>query len=442
LLPFQERSKANGDFKLLCFMTPTPKEKFYPSAILAANCTAIPEGYMGMISVKDFALKFIIKNVVTSLAEGDIKITIDPYANGLETRPFNFHLKARSDSNKEALARQLKLSFSDYPLTWTLIVNDLVTVFLEALTNYKQSFTLSEVEGEAKTWLLEPFIMEHSINVLFGMGSAGKTLLSLYLSILYGQGKGLWNKEGKQGKTLLIDFENDKTEWRDKMYLMFGNNPLDLETVEKTFFYWQSEQMPLYDQVEKLKTFIRTNGINLVIVDSASMAAGESTSDEAAALRLMAALKLLDTTIVLIAHQRKNEGEDSPIGSIQYFNQARNIWHIEGIPDETDDRIIHIGCSHKKCNNGRKHKKPIGFKAFFGEGLIDFHQEDAIANFEVKFVLSDRLMALLKNGGQTTKQMAEIVGKKEAIINTTLHRLKSKQKVNNFNGIWSLNLVV
>lgn len=189
------------------------KEKFHTNSIQSTACFAIPEGYRGEVIVNDFTLKFIIRNVVSSLAEGDIKIIIEP-KEGINTKPLNFHLKAYSDSNKEALARQLKLAFSDFTLTWTLIVNELISSFIEALTSYKQNFVMSEIEGETKGWLFEPFIREHSINILFGMGSAGKTLLSLYFSLFYGQGKELWNKPGKQGKTLFIDFENDKLEWR------------------------------------------------------------------------------------------------------------------------------------------------------------------------------------------------------------------------------------
>lgn len=414
--------------------------KFHSNAILAANCVESPEGYIGLITVKDFTVKFSIKNVVTSLAEGDITISIDPY-NGIESRPFNFHLKAYSDSNKEALARQLKLAFADYGTNWTLPVNEIVTSFISALTNRKQLLKVSEIEGEQKGWLFEPFIEQHSINIFFGMGSGGKTLTSLFVGLLYSQGLQLFsNNIAKKGKVLLVDFENDGVEWRDTIKGLAGKYNIDADELDNNFFYWKTEQIPLYNQVEKIKTAIRENNISLVIIDSASMAAGDSTSDEASALRLMAALKMLDITVLLIAHQRKNEGEDTPIGSIQYFNQARNMWHIEGIPDETDERILHIGCQHKKHNSGRKWKNPIGLKVFFGEGYIDMHLENAIVNFEEKFHTSDRIVALLKTGALTGKQIAESIDKKENTIRGVLKRLKDRGKLNNFNGVWSVNM--
>lgn len=415
------------------------KQNFHTNLILAATCEPTTQGYSGLIGLKGFTLKFEIKNVVTSLAEGDIKILIEP-EQGMDSRPLNFHLKAYSDSNKEALARQLKLAFGEFTLQWTLIVNDLVSAFIEALHSYKQNFRMSEIEGETKSWLFEPFIRENSINILFGMGSSGKTLLAIYFSLLYGQSKELWGKPGKQGNTLFIDFENDKQEWRDNLRNLLGKHPMDLDLADKTFHYWQTEQIPLYNQIEKLKTYIRENNISLVIVDSASMAIGDSTSDEASALKLMAALKLLETSILLIAHQRKTEGENNPIGSIQYFNQARNIWNIEASIDESDERILHIGCVHKKCNSGYKRKNPIGFKVFFGEGFTDLHLEDAMTNFEEKFTISERIMVLLKKGSLTQKQIAEELDKKESVIKTVLSRLKNRQKIYKFNDVWGINL--
>lgn len=403
--------------------------------IFNSSCIPIPEGYEGRIDVLNVLIKIKYKNVITSLAESDIEVLLEPY-DSIPTKSFRFHLKAFSDSNKAALASQLKLAFSDLASGWTLIVNELTVIFLEALNNHKQNFVLSEIEGEQKGWLFEPFIMEHSINILFGMGSAGKTLTSLYLSVLYGQGKGLWGKTGKKGNTLLIDFENDQIEWRDTLKALLGNQEFDIETVDKIFHYWQSEQVPLYNQVEKLKNFIREKHIDLVIVDSASMAAGDSTSDEAAALRLMGALKLLDTTILLLAHERKNDGEGNPIGSIQYFNQARNIWHIknerEGLDNELD-----ISCKHTKCNGSYLRKDPIGFKIKFLNGLITVSPGQSVIKDD--YSVSSQILDELKQGGLTSKQIADNLGKTVGTIKTTLDRLKKKKKVNNFNGIWSQN---
>ena len=423
-------------FYLYIFMVET-KDKFHSNSILATNCIETPEGYRGIVESKGYSLKFSLKNVVPALAEGDIKISIEPN-EGLETRPLNFHLKAYSDSNKEALARQLKLAFSEYGLTWTLIVNDLVSSFIEALNNKQQLFKTSEITSEAKAWLFEPFIQEHAINVFFGMGSAGKTLMSIFVGMLYSQGKQIHSQDARQGKVMLIDFENDAAEWRDKLYGLAGKYNIDLQALDDNFLYWQTEQIPLYNQVDRIKTAIKVNNISLAIVDSASMASGDSTSDEASALKLMAALKLLDISVLLIAHQRKNEGEDTPIGSIQYFNQARNIWHVEGKPDDFDDKVLHIGCKHRKNNNGLKIKNPIGFKAYFGQGFIEIKSEDAIVNFDDKFTVNDRIIQALKSGGMTYKQIADKTGLDPKPVSKKLNELKTKGKVMNLNEVWSL----
>ncbi len=176
----------------------------------------------------------------------------------------------------------------------------------------------------------------------------------------------------------------------------------------------------------------------MIIVDSASMASGDSTSDEKAALKLMAALKLLKITCVLIAHQRKNDGEKTPIGSIQYENQGRNVWNVKSERDSSDDRILHIACTHTKANSTFKRKNPIGFKVFFGDGFIDCHTEDAMPYFEEKFSVGDQILRQLKSGPKTPKELAELTGKELNHIRKELSRLKEKTKVKNDGGLWSI----
>jgi len=415
------------------------KKKFYTSNIYTSVCSETEFGYSGYVIIKDYTLKFKIKNVLVSLSEGDLNLTLEPLeeAVGIESKPLRFHFKARSDSNKESLARQLKSAFPDSEAQWILVVNELASSFIEALNNHKQLFTNSEISGQKKDWLLEPFLEEHSINIFFGLGSGGKTLTSIYLGVLYGLGRRVFDADaGSQGNVLLVDFENDAVEWRDRMRSLCGKMQVTMEDLENNFFYWQSDQIPMYAQVEKIKETIREKKIKLVIIDSASMAAGDTTSDESAALKLMGALKMLDTTVLLIAHQRKNDGDATPIGSIQYFNQARNIWHIEGRVDDKDNRIMHIGCIHSKCNNGYLRKNPIGFKVFFGEGYTDMHLEDATKYFDDKFTLSDRIKRSLRESPKGYKELAEELSITPKYASKELSRLRKRGEVDKDGENW------
>lgn len=367
---------------------------------------------------------FKIKNIISSLMEGRV-ITWIEKSSGL-SHEIPFYLKVKSDSNKEQWVRILSKAFDKkeekevYP--WTIIITKVVDVVEKVIREHKQDFLTSETVARDATWLIEPFIQEGQINTFFGLGSSGKTLMSVYFSTLL----------GKQGiSTLFIDYENDSHTWKSTLMKMD-------KTASDNLIYYDSEQIPLAEQVDKIKEVIRRRKIEVVIVDSASMATGESTSDEDSVIRLMSGLKLLKTTVLLIAHQRKNDGERTPIGSIQFENQARNVWNFKKETDDFDYKILHLACSHTKANNTYLRKDPICYRIEYGEE-IKVETEDPQVAFESKISLVNRIKILLKdNPNLTYSEIAEELNEKEPVTKIALSRGKKRGFFVNEGGKWSV----
>src|SRR3990167_2845153 len=257
------------------------------------------------IQLEQAVICFKAKNLLKNLFEGNL-ITWIKKPSGLSYE-MPFYMKIKSDSNKEQLARILSRAFDKkeekevYP--WTILVTKAYSEIEKAIKEHVQDFVAEGKEAKEVTWMLEPFIQEDQINTFFGLGSSGKTLIAMYFATIAAEDKGI--------TTMLIDYENDMSSWVDKLRKIVKSKD------EKKYIYYDSEQIPLSEQIDKIREVIKKYNIKLVIVDSASLASGDSTSDEKAALRLVSALKLLKTTVVLIAHQRKNDGEKNPMGSIQ-----------------------------------------------------------------------------------------------------------------------------
>ena len=381
------------------------------------------------ITLEQAIVCFKVKNMSPSIMEGTV-ITWIKKSNGL-THEIPFYLKLNSDTNKEQWGRILGKAFDKkdikevYP--WTLLVTKVSTEIEKKIREHKQDFLLSEVKPKEVTWMLEPFIQEDQINTFFGMGSSGKTLLSLYFSsVIAGNGT----------KTLLIDYENDSASWADKMMKIakLGGN-------EDNYVYFDSEQIPLAEQVDKIKEVVKRHGIKLVIVDSASLSTGDSTSDEKATIRLVSAIKLLKTTTVLIAHQRKNEGDRNPIGSIQYENQSRNVWNFSSTPDNWDNSILHVACKHTKANHTYIRKEPIGFHLQFGQNEINISEESAMDNFENKYPIKTRIEQVLRDRAMKSKEIATELGISHTSCSKNLTEGKNKGMFVCSNGIWSLNII-
>ena len=383
------------------------------------------------IRLEQCVVCFKIKNIISSLAEAGTITWIEKPA-GL-TPEIPFYLKVHSDTNKEQWVRILSRAFDKkenketYP--WTIIVAKVVSALENHIKNRQQCFSADTIEAKECTWLLEPFIQEDMINTIFGMGSSGKTLLALYFSKEIAQLLG--------HNVLFIDYEDTPGGWKGKLAKITGLNDFTVDL--NKFFYFDSEQIPVAEQVDKLKDEIKKHDIKLVVVDSASLATGESTSDEKSAVRLVSALKLLKTTVLLIAHQRKNDGDRSPIGSIQYENQSRNVWNIKGVPDDNDSRIIHIACTHTKANNTWLRRNPLGLVVEYADDYIRISEENAYQYFHEKYTVLQNIEKLLKDEGELGYiEIATSLGITPATANKNLTTGKKRKLFENKDGKWSI----
>jgi hypothetical protein len=285
------------------------------------------------------------------------------------------------------------------------------------------------IEPKECRWLLEPFVQESQINTIFGMGSSGKTLLSLFFSKLIAQ--------ELDHKILFIDYEDIAGGWITKLTKITSLNNFTVG-LDK-FIDYDSEQIPIAEQVDKIKEVIKKHDIKFVIVESASLATGDSTSDEKSAVRLVSALKLLKTTVLLIAHQRKNDGDRTPIGSIQYENQSRNVWNIKGSPDDADIHTIHLACTHTKANNTYLRREPQGFKIEYTDEHIKITRESAQTYFGDKYTIAQKIGKLLKKEGELdNKSIAEALRISVASAAKNLSEGKEKGLFENNNGKWDL----
>ena len=384
-----------------------------------------------IIELEKAKVHFKAKNIITSLHEADVLTWIEkPTGFGYE---IDFHLKSTSDSNKEQWARILSKAFDHkeekeiYP--WTIITAKVVSIISTEIRNEKQDFVASEIVPKECGWLYEPFIQEGQLNTFFGLGMSGKSLLALFFAKHIIKNFGI--------KVLFIDYEDIDGGWRVRLDKILahdgGGASLD------DFIYFKSKQMILAEQTDKIREIIKKYNVKMVIVDSASMASGESTSDEKAAIRMISALKLLKTTVLLIAHQRKNDGDKTPMGSIQYENQSRNVWNLKSEVDGGSNSIVHIAMTHTKANNTYIRRKPIGYKCEYFDDKVVIEPEDAIKHFEGKFTIKDRIINLLKNGGMDYKAIAGELGVSPASIAKNLTKLsKGNGPVVNVGSLWVL----
>lgn len=390
---------------------------------------------------------FRIKEIINELSEATVVTWTE--AGDVSSYSTTYYLKVKNNGSKASMATMLSKAFDDRDakkfLPWTIMIAMLADTIEEELSKEKTDFSLDEIVEEETTYLQDPFIEDKQLNMLFGMGSAGKTLLALHFAAKLA-------KDGK--KIMLIDYEDSAGLVKGK--IMKLANDIDKDN----FIYFDTRMIPVCDQAVKIKRVIKKRKIDMIILDSASLATGKSTSDDEAALRSLAVLKSTKLPTIIIAHDRKTEGGENPIGSIQWYNQVRNAWHIKSVQDIGDDEVLHISCTQKKSNNARKQKDALGFRIKYERKTIngrsnvlvdiDVKTEDPKMNFEENLTLDDRIMGVITAEGNITAievfnkvndelKSASKTGTSQKYVGNRLGVLKKKGLItNNSKSEWML----
>jgi hypothetical protein len=272
---------------------------------------------------------------------------------------------------------------------------------------------------------LYPLVLKNEHNVLFGDGGTGKSYVSALIATLIQYNKEHLGLVPQQGNVLIADWETSELTWERRINAI--KRGLGLEG--SAFFYRFCER-PLVDDIEEIQRQVADNNIQVIIVDSAGLAAGLEGDFHASAIKYARALRSLRITSITVDHITKNEG-DKPFGSVYKHNIARSAYKIRHVqnPGESD---LYIGLYHTKANEGPR-LKPRGFHLQFdGDeftlkkvtfGYLDISEVPELAD---ELPIRDRLCTLLSRAPMTITEMAEELGKPEASIRTVLYRYRDR----------------
>jgi hypothetical protein len=230
-----------------------------------------------------------------------------------------------------------------------------------------------------------PVPMQHS-TILFADGGSLKSL-----SALYGLGQLV-----RQGLTCtLFDWELDACDHRRRLERLFGDIPRDL-------LYMRCER-PLVYEAERLRRYIRQNGILYAVLDSIGF--GTDGPPEAAehALGYNRALRSLGIGTLLTAHVTKSgeQADQRPFGSAFWHNSARSTWFGKLGARSPDGRILTVGLFHRKTNVERLHPA-VGLEVEFADGRWSVRRVNpaTVEELAVGLATWQRLSHALRSGPQ------------------------------------------
>jgi len=276
---------------------------------------------------------------------------------------------------------------------------------------------VSEIQTSLEPeFLYEPYILKNNINLIYGLGATGKSIIACYLA----------TQLSKLGyRVLYLDYENV-----DEIPITRTIRKIDTVNIEN--IYVRACHASLQTEIEQLYREIKEKKVDLIIVDSVIKSMASDVFDPEKVSQYFLLLSKIPTTWLLISHVAKNAPDRDPFGSVFFFNLARNIWFAKRLPDSGE---IIVQLIHKKSNFTKLYPPVVYYikerdDKTFGINIKDVTNTDTITEM---IILS--LNESPKTLSQLQKALPTIDYKKLSVY---LDRLKKRNKVKNENGSWML----
>jgi hypothetical protein len=352
-----------------------------------------------------------------------VKTSLPGYNPHLHQANFNFS----STRSRNELTKALSTLCDT--VDWTVIIEQLR---VKTLNLFRQGEPVQIIDAKEKVsepeYLLWPFIPKNQLSLIFGGGGDGKSTFALFLCLIamYPSIAGEYAMKSESPKKVLyLDYETSKEIISWQWAMIAANFDCDGK------IYYRRCDIPLTQDIEKLKECVYESQADLVIVDSAGIACGDNINEAHTANTLALALRSLNTTTLLISHTSKERSDrKTPFGSVYFFNNARNVWELKKTQEAGEDEIT-LGLFHRKSNISKLHK-PFGFRFIYKDGSITVKKEDVteIGEFEKELSLRHRIKnLLLQEGVMTIKKIAMQLSAGERVVRSRLNEMRTKGDV-------------
>lgn len=291
--------------------------------------------------------------------------------------------------------------------------------------------------ASADRWLIDRWIPWGVPTILYGDGGSGKSLFALSVAVHALTGRPLgddpnWRLTPVRG-VLVADWEDTADEFNDRL----GGLCAGLGCPVPQGIVYKRMQGPLRDTAAELRSLLLRHALDLVLIDSGSVAAGGELEASETALVFADTLRALPATCLVTCHvpwsQTEVEGRRRPFGSIFFRNAFRSLIELRAAPDDGLSGL-HLTCRLEKANRvPLPLPPPVGWQVSWQGGGITF--SPAMAE-RAMIGLSRRVLEATPYppGHTTVSQLTEHLQEKPDSVQKTLKRLESRNLVTGEDG--------
>lgn len=277
-------------------------------------------------------------------------------------------------------------------IDWAGVIEQLCLLSRERYRHGEPVVDLSLVTfGEKARFMVEPFILENGITILYGDGASAKSSLALSWGVQISLAR---------GAVLYLDWEDDAATHAERLKAICS--ALGTEDAGYGVFY-QRRHARLAESVKEIRKIVGEKQIDLIIVDSLGMAAGDPNNSDLM-IEAMRAARALGTAVLAIHHLPKNAVDKSkPFGTVYASNEARMTWLVEKTQEEDSDEFTVLLTNHKSNRSKMFAKRAMKIRFLNSEeGLQELGITEVkaieVEAFRSRLPLWSHIGAVLKTG--------------------------------------------
>lgn len=377
-----------------------------------------------------------VRQEKSGAVSGELHITRK--GGGVNRHLYQSRLNFVAPRSKVELINVLTKTTDD--VLWAQTIEELSFYFLERFRSGEPVVEISsEDDFEPPSYLLYPLLPEGHPTMVFGDPGSGKSLFGLLVVVMttlpWAENDLGFSTNGRMRQAIYLDWETDEKEigWRLKaLRTGIGIGPI--------FVNYRRCALSLPDDLSEIQRIVMEKKIELLIVDSLGPACGGDLTSAEPALRMLASLRQLRVTSLILAHEAKAKAnKPTAYGSIFFTALARSIWRAELIQEVGESEFV-MALRHTKANTSKKHE-PMCFRVKFGNDNITIAKEnlDKIPELLGTEPLWRQIMVFLEQGGATIEELIKETGSTDGMIRKTLTNMKKRGQVTNIaRGTWGL----
>jgi hypothetical protein len=282
-------------------------------------------------------------------------------------------------------------------------------------------------------YLLERAVPLGYVTNFHGAGGFGKSILAMLiaLSVSGYQKECLGLTLHKCGEVLYLDSELDERGQHPRVQELCKGLGIP---IPEGLHYLSALGLDTATAFERARHACEKLGITLLVIDSWGPFMDGDMESARDVIRFynnhLKPLVDLGVTVLIVDHQsRTQEGQNyqkkGAFGSVYKENLARSVLQIERVEEDREAKTLRVRVRHRKSNFGPR-LEPFDVTITFGDGKITTKAEtieEAEKAGEETVSSRDRVLAAVKNGPLTVKDLLESTGLSTGTVRNRLSEL-------------------